>query len=101
MKINGEIVKAEVKAVGGQAGNTNAGKRLDTTDPIVSDNKPKSTIEKVSREIGVTEVIRMSTKRGGRYENVIQNKRSLQEYARREKARQQNKMKKTSTEVRR
>ena len=54
MKVNAEIVKAELKAVGEHTGNQYTSKmELDTSDPIPKDNKPTSTVERVSQEIGV------------------------------------------------
>lgn len=53
-KINGEIVKAEIKAEGAPKGNQNAQKQLDQIDPVVLD-KPKSTVARVAKELGVPE----------------------------------------------
>ncbi len=58
-KINGEIVKAEIKAEGAAVGHTYYGNQhskslLDQTDPVSSD-KPKSTVARVAKEIGVPE----------------------------------------------
>lgn len=58
-KINGEIVKAEIKAVGATEGhvfygNQHGGSLLDTSEPISKD-KPKSTVERVAKELNVPE----------------------------------------------
>ncbi len=50
-KINGEIVKAEMKAAGAPKGNINAKKQLDESHPIVSDSKPKTTVERMAKEL--------------------------------------------------